>query len=188
MRKRRGQGLRTTQWQPLKDPLKSRSDSTPLCRLRVFSITTRRSWETCGMAALNTSLKLQSNRLIYPEALHKTFEVDSGSCLQLAPRPLRPVKIAVIGKHLPRQCGMATFTSDLCDAISAVYGAAQLSVVAVNDGQSSYAYPERVRFEIREGDLSSYRAAADFLNASDVDLVCLQHEFWIDRKSTRLNS
>ena len=131
------------------------------------------------MAALNTSLKLQSNRLIYPEALHKIFGVDSGSCLQLAPRPLRPVKIAVIGNHLPRQCGIATFTTDLCDAISAVYGAAQLSVVAVNDGQSSYAYPERVRFEIREGDLSSYRAAADFLNASDVDLVCLQHEFGI---------
>ena len=131
------------------------------------------------MAALNTSLKLQSNHVIYPEALHKIFAVDAGSFLQLAPRPLRPVKIAVIGNHLPRQCGIATFTTDLCDAISAVYGAAQLSVVAVNDGQSSYTYPERVRFEIREGDLSSYRAAADFLNASDVDLVCLQHEFGI---------
>ena len=131
------------------------------------------------MAALNTSLKLQSNHVIYPDALHKIFAVDAGSSLQLAPRPLRPVKIAVIGNHLPRQCGIATFTTDLCDAISAVYGAAQLSVVAVNDGQSSYTYPERVRFEIREGDLSSYRAAADFLNASDVDLVCLQHEFGI---------
>ena len=131
------------------------------------------------MAALNTSLKLQSNHVIYPEALHKIFAVDAGSSLQLAPRPLRPVKIAVIGNHLPRQCGIATFTTDLCDAISAVYGAARLSVVAVNDGQSSYTYPERVRFEIREGDLSSYRAAADFLNASDVDLVCLQHEFGI---------
>jgi glycosyltransferase involved in cell wall biosynthesis len=131
------------------------------------------------MAALNTSLKLQSNRLIYREALHKIFGVDPGSFLQLTPRPLRPLKIAVIGNHLPRQCGIATFTTDLCDAISAEYGAAQLSVVAVNDGQSSYTYPERVRFEIREGDLSSYRAAADFLNASDVDLVCLQHEFGI---------
>src|ERR1039458_2266780 len=102
MRKRRGQGLRTTQWQPLKDPLKSRSDSTPLCRLRVFSITTRRSWETCGMAALNTSLKLQSNRLIYPEALHKIFGVDPGSFLQLTPRPIRPLKIAVIDRKSTR--------------------------------------------------------------------------------------
>jgi hypothetical protein len=52
-------------------------------------------------------------------------------------------------------------------------------VVAVNDGHSSYPYPERVRFEISEGDLASYRAAADFLNAKNVDLVCLQHEYGI---------
>jgi glycosyltransferase involved in cell wall biosynthesis len=67
----------------------------------------------------------------------------------------------------------------LCDAIAAEYGVAQLLVVAINDGQSSYSYPERVRFEIREGDIASYRAAADFLNASNVDLVCLQHEYGI---------
>jgi glycosyltransferase involved in cell wall biosynthesis len=60
-----------------------------------------------------------------------------------------------------------------------MYGAAQLSVVAVNDGDSSYQYPERVQFEITEGDLSSYRAAAEFLNASNVDVVCLQHEYGI---------
>jgi len=67
----------------------------------------------------------------------------------------------------------------LCDAIAAEYGASQLSVVAVNDGHSSYSYPERVRFEIGEGDLASYRAAADFLNTRNVDLVCLQHEYGI---------
>jgi glycosyltransferase involved in cell wall biosynthesis len=54
-----------------------------------------------------------------------------------------------------------------------------LSVVAVNDPQSSYVYPKRVRFEIAEGDISSYRAAARFLNSSHVDLVCLQHEYGI---------
>ncbi|MFY9854072.1 MAG: glycosyltransferase family 4 protein [Terracidiphilus sp.] len=85
----------------------------------------------------------------------------------------------MIGNHLPRQCGIATFTTDLCDAIAAEYGAAQLSVVAINDGQSSYLYPERVRFEICESDLASYRAAAEFLNAENVDLVCLQHEYGI---------
>jgi len=85
----------------------------------------------------------------------------------------------VIGNHLPRQCGIATFTTDLCNAIAAEYGAAQLAVVAVNDGNSSYSYPERVRFEISEGDLASYRRAAEFLNGEDVDLVCLQHEYGI---------
>jgi glycosyltransferase involved in cell wall biosynthesis len=131
------------------------------------------------MAAPSTSLNSESNRFSRSEARRAVFGADSTFFLQLAPRPLRPVKIAVIGNHLPRQCGIATFTTDLCDAIVAEYGAAQLSVVAVNDGQSSYLYPERVRFEIREGDIASYRAAAAFLNASNVDLVCLQHEYGI---------
>ena len=131
------------------------------------------------MAALNTSLDSQSNRLIYPEARHKIFGVDSVSSLQLAPRPQRAVRIAVIGNHLPRQCGIATFTTDLCNAIAAEYGASQLSVVAINDGHSTYSYPARVRFEISEGDIAAYRGAADYLNASNADLVCLQHEYGI---------
>lgn len=131
------------------------------------------------MAASSTSLSSQSHRLIYPEATLKIFGANSASSLQLAPRPQRPIRIAMIGNHLPRQCGIATFTTDLCNAIAAEYGTAQLSVVAINDGQSSYSYPERVRFEISEGDIASYRAAAEFLNAENADLVCLQHEYGI---------
>jgi glycosyltransferase involved in cell wall biosynthesis len=67
----------------------------------------------------------------------------------------------------------------LCDAITAEYGSSGLSVVAVNDPQSSYAYPKRVRFEIAEGDIATYRAAAAYLNSSNIDLVCLQHEYGI---------
>jgi len=85
----------------------------------------------------------------------------------------------VIGNHLPRQCGIATFTTDLCNAITAEYKTSKLSVVAVNDPLSPYAYPSRVRFEITEGDISSYRAAANYLNSKDIDIVCLQHEYGI---------
>jgi glycosyltransferase involved in cell wall biosynthesis len=104
---------------------------------------------------------------------------ESISSLQPMHARSAPRRIAVVGNHLPRQCGIATFTTDLCDAIAAEYGAAGLSVAAINDPQSSYAYPERVRFEIAEGDVSSYRAAAGLLNSSDADLVCLQHEYGI---------
>ena len=45
--------------------------------------------------------------------------------------------------------------------------------------KGGYEYPEVVHFEIEEQDLSSYLRAADFLNISDVDIVCLQHEFGI---------
>jgi len=85
----------------------------------------------------------------------------------------------VIGNHLPRQCGIATFTTDLCNAIAAEYGAAQLLVVAVNDGNSTYSYPERVRFEIGEGDIASYRSGRRLFESTNVDLVCLQHEYGI---------
>jgi glycosyltransferase involved in cell wall biosynthesis len=95
------------------------------------------------------------------------------------PMPSLPTRIAVVGNHLPRQCGIATFSTDLCDAIADEFGAAGVLVVAVNDPQSDYSYPVRVRFEITESDLSSYQAAADFLNSSNVDLVCLQHEYGI---------
>ena len=30
-------------------------------------------------------------------------------------------RIGFIGNHLPRQCGIATFTTDLCEAIPAEY-------------------------------------------------------------------
>ncbi len=49
----------------------------------------------------------------------------------------------------------------------------------MNDTDEGYLYPERVRFELSEGNLSSYRQAAEYLNFSKIDLVCLQHEFGI---------
>ena len=88
-------------------------------------------------------------------------------------------KIAFVGDHLPRKCGIATFTSDLLAAIAAAHPHSQCFCVSVNDIKDGYKYPDVVRFEIEEQDLSSYLRAADFLNISNVDMVCLQHEFGI---------
>jgi glycosyltransferase involved in cell wall biosynthesis len=88
-------------------------------------------------------------------------------------------KIAFVGDHLPRKCGIATFTSDLLAAVAAAHPQSQCFCVSVNDITGGYDYPEVVRFEIEEQDLSSYLRAADFLNISNVDMVCLQHEFGI---------
>jgi glycosyltransferase involved in cell wall biosynthesis len=90
-----------------------------------------------------------------------------------------PSRIGVVGNYLPRQCGIATFTTDLCDAISTEYGSARLFAVPVNDTESGYAYPARVRLALQQDDLSSYEQAADFLNFTNFDLVCLQHEYGI---------
>lgn len=90
-----------------------------------------------------------------------------------------PTRIAFIGNYLPRQCGIATFTTDLCNALATEYGSERLFAIPVNDPESYYEYPERVRLEIEQEDLSSYERAADFLNFNGNDLVCLQHEYGI---------
>ncbi len=88
-------------------------------------------------------------------------------------------RIGFIGNHLPRQCGIATFTTDLCEAIATEYGETTCIAVPVNDIVGGYFYPPRVRFELAEQDIASYRRAADFLNINNVDLVSLQHEYGI---------
>src|SRR5256885_3522300 len=88
-------------------------------------------------------------------------------------------RIAFIGNYLPRQCGIATFTTDLCEAITTEYGEITCIAVPVNDTPAGYSYPSRVRFELTEKDIDSYRRAADFLNINNVDLVCLQFEYGI---------
>ena len=90
-----------------------------------------------------------------------------------------PSRIAVIGNHLPRQCGIATFTTDLCEALSVEYGTAGLLAVPVNDTESGYAYPARVRWTVTQDVVQSYLDAAEFLNFNNIDMVCLQHEYGI---------
>ena len=88
-------------------------------------------------------------------------------------------RFATLGNHLPRQCGIATFTTHLTDALVEQLPGADGFVVAMNDVGRHHAYPSRVRFEIGEGDLSSYRRAADFLNVNQVDVLSVQHEYGI---------
>jgi glycosyltransferase involved in cell wall biosynthesis len=85
---------------------------------------------------------------------------------------------------LPRKCGIATFTSDLLQAVAARHPRSRCFAVPVNDVPvhemaGRYQYPDVVRFEIEEQELGSYRRAVDFLNSSNVDVVSLQHEFGI---------
>jgi len=88
-------------------------------------------------------------------------------------------RIAFIGNYLPRQCGIATFTTDLCEAVAAEHPGITCIALPVNDIEAGYAYPSRVRFELAEKDIDSYRRAADFLNINSVDVVSLQFEYGI---------
>jgi len=87
--------------------------------------------------------------------------------------------IAFLGDYIPRRCGIATFTADICEAVAAEFPDTQCIVGSVNDRPEGYDYPERVRFEIDEQELDSYRRAAEFLNINNVEVVSVQHEFGI---------
>jgi glycosyltransferase involved in cell wall biosynthesis len=90
-----------------------------------------------------------------------------------------PTRIAFVGNYLPRQCGIATFTTDLCTALTSEFGADRLFAIPVNDPDSAYDYPSQVRLEVDQDDRSSYEQAAEFLNFNGNDLVCVQHEYGI---------
>ena len=91
--------------------------------------------------------------------------------------PLR--RIAVIGNSLPRRCGIATFTTDLQQAISTSRPTLETCIVAMTDHGQTYDYPKAVAFQIQDNKIEEYIRAADFLNAGRFDTVCLQHEFGI---------
>jgi glycosyltransferase involved in cell wall biosynthesis len=88
--------------------------------------------------------------------------------------------IAFLGNYLPRNCGIATFTYDLSQAIADQTSAEQQVIVAaMNDIPEGYDYPEEVKFELRQDHQIDYSRAADFLNFSQIDVVSLQHEYGI---------
>jgi len=91
-----------------------------------------------------------------------------------------PKRIAVVGNYLPRLCGIATFTSDLCEALAyKLPNPEDVIAIAMDDIEEGYDYPERVKFEIRENVLRDYISATDFLNLNQIDTVILQHEYGI---------
>jgi len=123
---------------------------------------------------------MSHSEIVHPEKL--VANPDSEACLHITAKACKlplPTRIAFVGNYLPRECGIATFTTDLCTALATEYGEGRLFAIPVNDPESSYQYPEQVRLELEQEDISSYERAADFLNFNGNDLVCLQHEYGI---------
>ena len=91
----------------------------------------------------------------------------------------RTSHLAFVGDYVPRRCGIATFTADICEAIAEEFPKTKCIVGSVNDRAEGYDYPGRVRFEIEEKEIASYRRAAEFLKINNVEVLSVQHEFGI---------
>src|ERR1700732_1827993 len=128
---------------------------------------------------MSLPITMPPDEVLEAEALPPRPTVVAAAPPRLRPKASLPSRIAVIGNYLPRQCGIATFTTDLCAAISAEYGTARLLALPVNDTEEGYDYPARVRWSLAQDDLTSYQEAAEFLNFNNIDMVCLQHEYGI---------
>ncbi|MBA3439496.1 MAG: glycosyltransferase, partial [Pyrinomonadaceae bacterium] len=102
---------------------------------------------------------------------HRDGEIDSTNEALL--------KACLIGTYPPRECGIGTFTSDLQLAIISSGGGVQANVIAMTNSPNTYEYPPEVVFEIRQNQLGDYRLAAEYINFSGADVVCMQHEFGI---------
>lgn len=87
--------------------------------------------------------------------------------------------VVMVGSYVPRQCGIATFTRDVAQSLISTGHGVHVSIVAVNDKPATYDYPDEVEFEIERDCLDDYKIVADHLNANNVDVVCIQHEFGI---------
>src|SRR6202158_4031916 len=109
--------------------------------------------------------------------VRRTLAETRRDCRGTDMTPLR--RIAVIGNSLPRRCGIATFTTDLQQAISISRPNLETCIVAMTDHGQAYDYPQAVAFQIQDDNIEEYLRAADFLNAGRFDTVCLQHEFGI---------
>jgi glycosyltransferase involved in cell wall biosynthesis len=88
-------------------------------------------------------------------------------------------RVAFIGSHLPRRCGIATFTHDLHRAVASGQPDLATSVIAMTDRCRSYSYPPAVGFQIRDDLADDYVRAASWLNKSGYEVVSLQHEYGI---------
>jgi len=93
------------------------------------------------------------------------------------------MKIAYIGTYPPRECGIGTFTRNLFMSMVNTNETAKKSnegfVVALNNHDQEYDYPQEVKSTIRQENQRDYLRAAKFINISGTDICVLEHEFGI---------
>src|SRR5258705_6172415 len=93
------------------------------------------------------------------------------------------MKIAYIGTYPPRQCGIGTFTRNKFLAVNNCkadgFEKHDGFIIALNDQENTYDYPDEVKFQIQQDRQEDYIDAANFINTCGADLCILEHEFGI---------
>jgi glycosyltransferase involved in cell wall biosynthesis len=91
----------------------------------------------------------------------------------------RKIAAIYVGTYIPRPCGIATYTKDLTNAINVLNPRCLAEIAVLDRPEDSYPYPWEAKFRINMHDLASFIRAADYINRSAAEIVCIQHEFGI---------
>jgi len=84
-----------------------------------------------------------------------------------------------LSTYTPQKCGIATFTRDLGESIALHLPESSIGIAAMSDDPAAYSYPPEVVVKLRKDDRPGYKAVAEFINCSEYDTICVQHEFGI---------
>jgi glycosyltransferase involved in cell wall biosynthesis len=89
------------------------------------------------------------------------------------------IKMLIVSSYPPRECGLATFSNDIVNAVKIVFGnTLPIEICALQNSDQEYKYNNEVTYTLPTSSLDDYRLVAEKINErNDIGLVCIQHEF-----------
>lgn len=110
--------------------------------------------------------------------------IENGYKLLNAPRK-RQAEITMITSYPPRECGIATYSTDLRNSLLDKFGNSfSMSICALDNGTELRNYPKEVKYRLDINSRESFESFAIRVNTNpDIALVVLQHEFGLYRGS-----
>lgn len=84
-----------------------------------------------------------------------------------------------VSTYIPRRCGIATYTKDLTNAMNVLNPQYFCEILAIDDEREKVNYPWEVKYRINRNNEKDYLWAAEYIDKSSCDYVCLQHEYGI---------
>jgi glycosyltransferase involved in cell wall biosynthesis len=87
--------------------------------------------------------------------------------------------ILLMSSYPPRECGLATFSSDVVNSVKLVFGdSLPIEVCALQKEENQFEYGVDVHYVLTVSSIEEYRILAEKINTrDDIRMVCIEHEF-----------
>ncbi|MFV8326323.1 glycosyltransferase [Flavobacterium sp. ZS1P14] len=88
-------------------------------------------------------------------------------------------KMLIVSSYPTRECGIATFSNDIVNAVAIVFGKTlPVEVCALQNSDQNFSYNSEVTYILPVDSVEHYRLVAEKINdRNDIGLICIQHEF-----------